>query len=203
MRIVVLGANGRLGREVVRQADERGHEVTAFVRRVPSSAFATAVRVRIGDALQMADVRAALSGQEVVVNAIGAGTLRRNEIESRTTAIAVDAAQEVGVSRYVAMSAGMVALDWPLFRYVLLPTIFRNLAREHHRVERLVRASLLDWTIVRPSRLTDGPARGYTVSLERPGSFSVSRHDVAAFILDEIATAGHVHRAVFIGAHRR
>jgi len=78
-----------------------------------------AVDVQIADARDKGEVRQALSDCEAVVNAIGGGTLRHNDVESTTTAIAVAAAEEIGVQRYIAMSAGMVVLDWFLFKYVL------------------------------------------------------------------------------------
>lgn len=55
------------------------------------------------------------------------------------------------------MSAGMVALDWVLFKYVLRPLIFRHILAEHRRVEEIVKASSLAWTIVRPTALTNRP----------------------------------------------
>ena len=64
--------------------------------------------VRLVDARNTTEIRAAISGSDAVVNAIGAGMLRRNDVESTTTVIAVAAAQEVGVQRYIAMSAGAV-----------------------------------------------------------------------------------------------
>jgi uncharacterized protein YbjT (DUF2867 family) len=203
VRILVLGASGQLGRQVVRQATARGHEVTAFVRRSPSPAFGPSTKVHIGDAEREDDVCAALPGQQVVVNTISAGTLRRNQIVSRTTAVAVAAARSMRVTRYIAMSSYLVTVDWPIFRYVLIPLIYRNVAAEQRCTEQLVTASSLDWTIVRASRLTNGPAVGYTASMERPSSFFVSRQDVAALILDELESDTHMHRAVFVGAQKR
>jgi len=127
MRVIVLGANGQLGGEVVRHVAARSHKVTAFVRQPPNGLLDQTAEIRLGDARKREDLIAALPGQEVVVNAIGSGTLRKNEVESSTTAVAVAAARQVGISRYIAMSAGMVALDWPLFNYLLRPLIFRNI----------------------------------------------------------------------------
>ena len=203
MRVVVLGAAGQLGREVVRALVPRGHTVVAAVRRSPHSGLPTAVEICQIDAREMSNVRSALRQHDVVVNAIGAGTLRRNDIESSTTAVAVAAAQQVGVDRYIAMSAGMVALDWPLFKYVLKPLIFRNILAEHLRVEEIVRASSLPWTIVRPPKLTNGPPTGYVASLEpQPRAFSAARADVATFIADELEARVHVHHAVFVASGR-
>jgi hypothetical protein len=124
-------------------------------------ALDSSVDVQLADARKKAELQNAISGCDAVINAIGAGTLRSNDIESTTTATAVSAAEEVGIQRYIAMSAGMVVLDWPLFKYVLRPLIFRNIYAEHCRVEEIVRGSSLAWTIVRPPKLTNGALRGY------------------------------------------
>jgi len=201
MRVVVLGAAGQLGREVVRALVPRGHAIVAAVRRPPNPAWPTPVQICQIDARNTADLRATLQAHDMVVNAIGAGTLRRNDIESSTTGVAVAAAQDVGVDRYIAMSAGMVALDWPLFTYVLKPLIFRNILAEHLRVEEIVRASSLAWTIVRPPKLTNGPPTGYVASVEpQPRAFSAARADVAAFIADELDARVHVRQAVFVAS---
>ena len=203
MRVVVVGAAGQLGREVVRALVARGHAVCAAVRRSPVPALGSSVQVCLADARNKTEIRAAISGFDAVVNAIGAGTLRRNDVESTTTAIAVGAAQEVGVERYIAMSAGMVALDWVIFKYILRPLIFGNILAEHCRVEEIVKASTLGWTIVRPPKLTNGSPRGYLASLElQPGKFSATRADVAAFIADELENNQYVRQAVFIASRR-
>ena len=201
MRVIVLGANGKLGREVVRHVTARGHEVTAFVRRSPVPPFESAVRSHLGDARNPEDLRTALVGHAVVVNAIGSGMLRRNDVESSTTKAAVAAAENVPVKRYFAMSAGMVAVKAFFFMHIIRPLIFRNLHAEHLRVEALVRASSLEWTIVRPPRLTSRSAEGFIPALEfslGPGSYSMSRADVAAFIAEEIDNNAYIHKAVFL-----
>jgi uncharacterized protein YbjT (DUF2867 family) len=194
---------GQLGREVVRALVARDRTVRAVVRRPPVPALDRSLEVWLADARNKADLRAALRGFDAVVNTIGAGTLRRNDMESTTTAIAVATAQEVGVPRYIAMSAGMVALDWWIFKYILLPLIFRNIVAEHCRVEDIVKASALNWTIVRPPKLTNGPPKGYLASLEfQPGAFSVARADVAAFIAEELESNQYVRQAVFLASRR-
>ena len=203
MRIVILGAGSQLGREVVRALVARGHTVCAAVRRSPDPAFDSMVEVRLADARNKADIRAALTGCDVVVNVIGGGTLRRNDVASTTTAVAAPVAQEVGVERYIAMSAGMVALDRPFFKYILRPLIFRHILAEHCRVEEIVKASALAWTIVRPSVLTNHLPRGYVASLElQPRAYISTRADVADFIADEVENKAYVREAVFITSHR-
>src|SRR6516225_6982729 len=199
MRVVILGAAGQLGREVVRDLLARGHTVRAAVRRRPEPALPAPVEIRIADARNKSDICAAISGSDAVVNVIGGGTLRRNEVASSTSSVAVPAAQDAGVRRYFAMSAGMVALDWPLFKYVLRPLIFRHILAEHRRVEEIVRASRLDWTIVRPSALTNRPARGYEATLQLPRrAVATTRADVAAFIADEVECNRYTCQTVFV-----
>ena len=203
MRVVVVGGAGQLGREVVRTLVARGHAVCAAVRRPPDPEFPRLVEVRLADARNRSEICAAISGFDALVNVIGGGTLRRDDVASTTTAVAVASAQEVGVKRYIAMSAGMVALDWPLFKYVLRPLIFRHILAEHRRVEETVRASALSWTIARPSALTNHPPRGYVASLElQPRAFITARADVAAFIADELESNKYVRQAVFIASRR-
>src|SRR5262250_1104079 len=199
MRVVVLGAAGQLGREVVRALAEREHTVCAAVRRQPIPGFGGSVEVRIADARNKAEVRAAMSGADTVVNVIGGGTLRRNDVASTTTAVAVAAALDAGIERYIAMSAGMVAVEWPFFKYVLRPLIFRNILAEHNRVEEIVKSSALAWTIARPSALTNRPPTGYMASLKlQPRTYLTARADLAAFIADELETNQYVRQPVFI-----
>ena len=198
MRVVVLGAAGQLGREAVRTLSTRGHVLCAAVRRPPTPALEHSVEIRIADARNKADL------PDAVVNVIGGGTLRKNDVASTTSRIAVIAAEEVGVHRYIAISAGMVALDWALFKYVLRPLIFRHILAEHRSVEEIVRTSALDWTIVRPTALTNRPAIGYAASLElQPRTFATSRADVATFIADELENNAYVRQAVFVTSRRK
>ena len=203
MRIAILGAAGQLGREVVCALVARRHGVCAVVRRRPDPEFDAAVIVRLADARNRTQLEAAMSSLDAVVNVIGGGTLRRNDVASSTTAIAVAAAEETKVKRYIAMSAGMVELDWPLFKYLLQPLIFRHILAEHRRVEAIVGASSLDWTIVRPSALTNHPSKGYLVSLNlQSRAYMTTRADVAAFIADELERNEYVRQAVFVASCR-
>src|SRR5215471_21556802 len=100
MRVVVFGAAGQLGRDVVRALVAHGYTVRAAVRRPPDPALPSWIETRIADARNKKEARAAISGFDAVVNVIGGGTLRRNDVASSTSAIVVAAAQEVGVKRY-------------------------------------------------------------------------------------------------------
>lgn len=84
MQVVVLGAAGQLGREVVRALVARGHAVCAAVRRPPVPAFDSSMEVRLADARNKTEILAAISGFDAVINVIGGGTLRRNDVASTT-----------------------------------------------------------------------------------------------------------------------
>ena len=201
MRVIVLGAAGQLGRELIRALAERERTICAAVRRPPIPGFGCSVELRVADARNKVEVHAAMSGFDTVVNVIGGGTLRRNDVASTTTAVAVAAALDAGIQRYIAMSAGMMAVDWPFFKYVLRPLIFRNILAEHRRVEEIVKASALAWTIARPSALTNRPPTGYVASLKlQPRTYLTARADLAAFIADELENNQFVRQAVFVAS---
>jgi uncharacterized protein YbjT (DUF2867 family) len=201
MRVLVLGANGKLGHVVAERLAASGHEVRGFVRRIrPGSHVLPRLEYVKGDALLESCVIAALSAEEVVINTIGSGTLKSNTVETDTTRVVLSALQRTSVTRYIAMSAGMVAPVSFVFDHIVRPLIFANVYREHREVEALVRASGLDWTIIRPPKLRDGPARGYTESAsERPaGPLAISRTDVADFLAKVIAQDLYHRQAVFV-----
>lgn len=201
MRILVLAANGRLGRVVANRLAHDGLAVRGFVRRPPEpNASIPGLEYVQGDALDAESVTAALSDQDIVINAIGSGTLRRNTVETDTTRIVLDALRLTRVTRYIAISSGMVAPVSFVFDRIIKPVIFRNLYREHIEREALIRATNLDWTIIRPSRLVDRPARGYVESTTvRPsGPITISRSDVADFISKVVAQNLYHHQAVFV-----
>jgi len=201
LRALVLGANGQLGKAVAQRLAADGHQVRGFVRRLPEqSASISQIEYFQGNAIEQKSVLAALSGQDVVVNAIGSGTLRRNTVETDTARVVLKALSHTDITRYIAMSSGMVTPVSLLFDKVIKPIVFRNLYREHREVEALVRATHLDWTIVRPAKLTNRPPRGYIESVtNRPrGPIAISRSDVADFIAKAIAQDLYHCQAVFL-----
>lgn len=200
MKVLVLGANGQLGSTVVARLARDGHHIRAFMRRPDADVERPKVELFRGDATDEMSVVAAAMGQDAVVNAIGSGTIRRNTIESDTTRVVLRALACTPVQRYIAMSAGMVAPVSFIFDRVIRPLLLGNLYREHRRVEELVRASNLNWTIVRPPRLSNRPPSGYLEATdERPkGRISLSRADVADFIAKALATNAYRHQAVFL-----
>lgn len=199
-RILVLGAGGQLGRAVVARLAQDGYRVRAFQRHPATMDPGPAVEMVLGDALDGAAVARAAAGQATVINAIGSGTIRRNTVESSTTAAVLAALRHAGPRRYIGISAGMVTSVSFAFDHLIRPLVFGNLYREHLAVERLIRESGLDWTIVRPTRLVNRPSRGYveTTGLRPDGPVNISRTDVAAFVAKEVCACQYLQQAVFL-----
>jgi putative NADH-flavin reductase len=195
MNILVIGATGRTGREVVAQGLGQGHVVTAFAR-VPADVGQQSDHLRIiqGDVLDYASVVAALRGQTAVVSALGARTHGPTTVLSEGTRNVVRAMEEGGVRRLICESslgvgdsAGQIG---PLFDWIVLPLWLRHIYRDKELQERAIRHSALDWVIARPALLTNGRLTGvYQVGLTYSRSSIVpriSRADVADFMLKQL-----------------
>lgn len=205
MRVLVVGATGGTGRQLVERALERGHHVTALARRPEKVALShERLTVRQGDVLQPDTLLAAVHGQDAVLCALGHKKfLRPTSILSRGTANIIDVMNQSGVQRLicetslgVGNSFGRLGLYYTLF---VVPVILQFYYWDKHRQESAIRRSNLRWTIVRPAVLTNGRPRGSYQHGEKVGSWiltlRVSRSDVADFMLDELESSSYVHRA--------
>lgn len=206
MKLLIFGATGPTGRELVSQALEQGHEVTAFARR--PEAITQQVQIFQGDAMRDPhSVAEALKGQDAVVSALGLGkVLFPNRFFQRSTDNIVPAMERAGVKRLVWMSSfgvGDTARDAPLPLRVVYSTLLSAVFADKEKGERTLRASALDWTIVYPVTLTDGPKTGsYRAGeqLKLDGMPSISRADVAHFMLRELTDNAYVRRGVVLGS---
>lgn len=200
LRLFILGATGGTGRALVDQARERGHLVTAFVRSPQRlGAPRDGVTVRQGDPRSVAELSAALPGHDAVLSALGPPGPGRTTILRECARSTVDAMQMAGVRRLVVVSAAMLFEDAGILFAVLRRILLRNVAEDSVEMERVVMASDLDWTIARPPKLTNGPlTENYQVESGRMprGRISISRADVAHFLLGELEGDGHVDQIV-------
>jgi putative NADH-flavin reductase len=210
VRIVVFGANGLTGRQIVAQALEAGHEVTAFVRS-PGKAPAPHPRltVAIGEVTRDQDaVTTAVGGQDAVLSALGGDRTVKGLIMAtvirRATPVIVRAMRDTGVDRVVFLSAfgvGETADRVPLLFKVLYKVLLGPAFADKVAGERVLRSSGLDWTLVYPAMLTKGPrTHSYRVGehLELSGLAKVSRADVAEFMLEETAERAYLRRIVTV-----
>jgi len=199
-RIFILGATGGIGRSLIDQALDRGHEGTAFVRS-PDKLGARRERISVvqGDPRNVDQLRAALPGHDAVFSALGPPGPGRTTIHRDCARSTIAAMQDTGVRRLLIISAAVLFEDHGLLFWLVRKTFLRNVAEDASGMERMVKASGLDWTVARPPSLTTGPFTGsYEVADDRMprGRLSISRADVAHFLLDELAANAHVGRIV-------
>ncbi len=196
MRVLVIGATGGTGRQLVAQALERGHEVTAFVRDPDKLRLRPdGLTVAQGDVLEYRSVEVAVQQQQAVLCALGHKQwLGPTRVLSQGTEHVVRAMTAWGIRRLVCETSlglgesfGRLGLYYTLF---VIPVILPFYYWDKRRQEKIVRDSTLDWTIVRPGALTDGSKRGNYRHGPQVGSFvataRISRADVAAFMLDQL-----------------
>jgi putative NADH-flavin reductase len=196
VKLAIFGGAGRTGLQLVEQALAQGHEVTAFARRPPAAPQHERLSWRAGDVLDAEAVKAATLGQDAVLCAIGSTTnVPGTRVLSDGTANIVAGMRAAGVRRLVLETTLGIAdsrAQAPFFFfYVLVPLLFRHVFVDKHRQEDVVRASGLDWVIVRAARLTNGARTGrYRVGTQLSVSrftAHVSRADVADFMLKQVS----------------
>jgi putative NADH-flavin reductase len=198
MRLLVVGAAGKVGERLVAEALERGHEVTAFSRLGVSGPRHGRLRTLTGDMRERALVEGALAGQDAVLWAPGATPPTQTE-RSEGVQTLKDAMETQGPRRLVFLSSlneEDVHRRATLISAVFLLNLFRgDLVRDAETQERYVRESTLDWTIVRAGTLFEGPLKGtYRLGLgaaDVPANARISYADVADFMLRQLTDATH------------
>jgi putative NADH-flavin reductase len=200
LRLLVLGATGGVGRELLAQARSRGHRVTAFVRSpeklTPPGEGLTVMK---GDPRSVAELRQALPGHDAVISSLGSGGIGPTTLLRDCGRSTVEAMQAVGPTRLAVVSVAMLFPESGILGALLRNTLLRNVAEDAREMESAVRASGLSWTLVRPPRLTNGMHTGVIRAEDGrlpDGKGAVSRADVAHFLLDEIEHPAHLRQIV-------
>lgn len=215
MKITIFAATGGIGRCVLDQAMAAGHEVTAVVRD-PSKLPPDVHTVRADlSTVEQAALETAVGGADAVLSGLGPRNAWKAGITSAGTRAIVDAMKATGARRIVVVSAAPVSTmpspgrpnpprhdegEGFVMRNLLTPMV-KQVLRAHYRdlavMEDVLRASGLDWTSVRPPKLSDKPVTGkYRLAPEKNlrGGSTVPRADVAHFMLacvDDPTTIGH------------
>lgn len=209
MKIVVFGASGGTGGELVRQGLGQGHEVTAFVRNPASMARVAGIHVLGGDARNAEAVASAVQGQDAVLSALGSRTLRDSTLLPEAMAGILAGMQRHGVKRLIVLGA---AGAWPgasskvsgagkIIVGLLRLTLLRHAFAAQRAMQTMIYASNTDWTIVQPPFLVNAPGRGtYRVDGDSlpPRGMRIARTDVAAFMLAQLGSAEWVRKAPFV-----
>jgi putative NADH-flavin reductase len=205
MKLAIFGATGKTGIELVKQALDQGHAVTAFVR---DSARLTIedenLTIVTGDVFDPASVTQAVQGQDAVICALGAGSeLKKTTVRTTGTINIISGMQKKNIKRLMVVTAMGVGESWdtlsPLNKF-FFATLLKSSRADHETQEAAVKESGLDWTIVRPSGLTDTPRTGvYEVGVNIPAITSkIARADVADLILKELEQDSLIGKTVTI-----
>ncbi len=201
-RVLVIGAAGGTGQQLVTQALERGYSVTAFVRD-PAKFLIQNPHLQVikGDVLDAASVNAAMAGQDAVLCALGHRQyFRPTRILSEGTRNILLAMEAHNVPRMVCEtslgigdSVGRLGLYYTLF---VIPLVLPFYFWDKTRQEQLITASAVEWILVRPGQLTNGEKRGTYKHGSGVGSFiwtvRISRADVADFMLNQLTENSHL-----------
>jgi putative NADH-flavin reductase len=203
MKLLVLGATGGIGIELVTQAIEKRHEVTAFVRNPDAlEAFGNKVTAVKGDLLSSWDLRNVIQGHDAILSGFGPRVpivKCEHDLLTRFAAALTDAVKHTTLRRVLVVSVAFLFKDALIPpAYLLGKLFFPNIVRDAANMEERIANSELDWTLVRPPQLTDAPLTGnYRI---REGhlpalGFKISRADVADYMfkaLDDNATVGKI-----------
>jgi putative NADH-flavin reductase len=205
MRLAIFGATGNTGLELVKQALEEGHTVTAFVRDPARLAIEDAnLTLVTGDVFDAASVTKAVQGQDAIVCALGAGSeLKKTTVRTAGTINIINGMQQNNLKRLVVVTAMGVGESWDdlsLFNKLFFATLLKSSRDDHETQEAAVKESGLDWTIIRPSGLTDTPKTGVYETGENisAATSKIARADVADLILKELEQNKRIGKAVTI-----
>lgn len=196
MNLLIIGATGGTGKELVKQALEQGHNVSAFVRNPSKMKLKhDNLSIVVGNVLDYPSVEKAVQGKDAVLSALGHKRYYfPDKILSDGTKNIINAMQKHGVKRFICETAlglndtrGKLGLYYTLF---VVPFIVFFYFRDKERQEQIIKESNLDWIIVRPGQLTNGKKKGKYKHGTNIGSYiitvMISRADVADFMLKQL-----------------
>lgn len=224
MKLAILAATGGIGRQVLEQATAAGHDVTAVVRnpgRLSAAVRVVTADLAAGQAELQPVLRQAVSGADAVISCLGPRSSAEAGVAQRGTQAIVRAMRSAQVRRIVVVSAAPIGTvptarrphpprhdpgDGLVMRNLLSP-LTKAVLREHYGdlalMEEALRDSDLDWTIVRPPRLTDKALTGtyrtaYGQNVRR--GLRVSRADVAQLMLGVLGRPEAIRQTIGIAS---
>ncbi len=198
-KVLVIGASRGIGLETVKALLAKNYEVRAFARSTATIPLDDERLEKVdGDALDRRDIGRALEGVDAVIQSLGVSfrpetVLKGTTLFSTSSRVLVDAMRTKGIKRLIAVT-GLGAGDSRghgglLYSALLFPLVLKRVYDDKDVEEQIVRASGLDWTIVRPGLLTSGAATGRYQVLTDPKSWragSISRGDVGEFLARQV-----------------
>ena len=194
--ILVFGASGGTGLEVVEQALEAGHKVTAVLRQPDKFPIRhEQLRIIKGDVLNPLTYENTFFGMDVVISCLGTRSREPTVVYSQGVTNILQAMQKVGMDRIICLSAGAVEIapNTSFLMKFLIKNILQKLFKYNYAdmllMEGVLRGSNLNWTVIRPPRLLNGDRTGkYRTSINEfiPNMSSLNRADLADYIIHHI-----------------
>ncbi len=206
MKIIVFGASGTIGKEIVKQALQKDHQVTAYVRNPQKFPFSENENLKIykGDLVDTKGLNKAVQDQDAVFCALGDGSI--GKIRAIGTRNIINAMKDTAVKRLICQTSigagdsySMLNFKW---KYIMFGLLLRRVLPDHNLQESYIQESGLDYTIIRPSAFTNGPVTntyqiGNAQKLKNI-SLKINRADVADFMLQQLTAATYIGKSVCI-----
>jgi NAD-dependent epimerase/dehydratase len=199
MKIVVFGATGIVGRAVVNEALNKGHEITVLTRNARNVTVQhERLHVAEGNPTDRDAVRRVLEGQQAVIQTLGIGGKgdgKPTRFVSDTNGLIMEEMKRMNIRRLIAISVigagdSLTFLPW-IYRKLVLPVFmkwFQAIIDDKNRMESMIRESGLDWTIVRCTTVKERAAKGRVhATLDGKGlTFSIAAADMACFLVEQL-----------------
>ncbi|MDX2284542.1 MAG: SDR family oxidoreductase [Bacteroidia bacterium] len=208
MNLTIIGASGGVGKQAVIQALAQGHRVTAFSRHPEALGIQHAnLTLAAGDARQPGALTQAVQGADAVLFTLGAPARSQDQPRTEATRHLLAAMQAADVDRLICLSSlgfgdSRPLLPW-FIQYLIVPLFLKHAFADHESQEALIKASPLNYTIVRPGSLKDGETTGayqHGFPFDRYGVRirPISRADVAEFMLRQLQDSSYQRQTVGI-----
>jgi len=202
MRLTVFGGTGHVGRQLLVQSLQQGHDVVALARTPERLPVHSRLRPERGDVRDAEAVRRAVTGSDAVLSALGQRSLWNATVCADGMRTILPAMSGLGVRRLVAVSGYGVGDSGGNLYSVIAWIAIRGIMRDKEAMEELIRQSTAEWTIVRPAILTGGGLTGRYrtgTALRLSPASRISCADVAHFMLSTLPEERSVRRAFAIG----
>jgi putative NADH-flavin reductase len=207
MKLFVLGATGKTGGVLVAEAVPRGHHVTTFGRSAFSGPYKAQVLNLEGNPMSEAELAEALPGNDAVLSVLGTRGLGATSVLEDSSRATIAAMSQAGVKRLVILSSALLDSHIGLINRIVSRTILRHFSSDQRAMEKRVTASDLDWTVLRPPRMTDSAPDGQsTATLGDPpdsSGMTITKEEVARVMLDTVENHRYIRQLVHIRGESR
>ena len=203
MKIIIFGSTGTIGKQVVEQALNADHQVTAFARNPNKLDFDHAnQRVIKGDVLNPENVENAMKGHDAVICTLGMPLMNKEFLREKGTLNIVNAMTRQKIERLSCLSvfgAGDSWQDLPAsYKYLIVPLLFRRVIADHELQESHIKNSNLDWVITRATNFTSKKYTGvYSHGFRkanRPPKMKINQLELAQFLLRQLSDDTYIHQ---------